>query len=97
MKMTNLTDDLKRKLSLPLSTQGSIVVSIIDNGPAEKAGLLPGDIVQGINNEKVESVKDVQRVVRLHQAGEVLTFDALRKGVIIHAPVTLTPMPDEID
>jgi serine protease Do len=97
MKMTNLSPELKRKLSLPQSTQGSIVVSVIDNGPAEKAGLLPGDIVQRINNEKVESVKDVQRMVRLHQAGDVLTLDALRKGAMIHATITLTPMPDEID
>lgn len=97
MKMTALTEELKRKLSLPLNTSGSLVVSIIENSPASKAGLMPGDVVQQIDGQKVESVRDVQRMVRMHQAHETLVLTVLRKGELIKTSVTLTPMPEDID
>jgi S1-C subfamily serine protease len=97
MKMTALTDELKRKLALPASTYGSLVVSTIENSPASKAGLMPGDVVQEINGEKTPTVRDVQRLVRMHQANETLVLSVLRNGAVIRTNVTLTPMPEDID
>lgn len=58
------------------------------NGPAQAAGILPGDRVLSINGKQVDGFEDVIRTVSL-SANEKLDFVVERKGKAV--PVSVTP------
>ena len=54
---------------------------------AEAAGFKPGDLVTAINDEKIESFSDMQRIVSI-SAGETLSIDVDRGGALINLKAT---------
>lgn len=48
--------------------------------PARQAGLEPGDIVVSVDGKAIDRVSTLQRVIRLHRPGHVVTIDAMRFG-----------------
>lgn len=46
--------------------KGAIVVSIADSSPDALAGLLPGDVITQANSQKINSVKDLEKIVMQH-------------------------------
>jgi len=58
-------------------------------GPAEKAGLLRGDILLAIGDTAVEGIGDFMFVLNTHKPGDVLTVRFLRDGAEERAQVTL--------
>ncbi|MEQ1894072.1 MAG: M28 family peptidase, partial [Planctomycetota bacterium] len=58
-------------------------------GPAEKAGLLRGDVLLGIGDTAVEGIGDFMFVLNTHKPGDVLTVRFLRDGTEERAQVTL--------
>ena len=55
-----LTPDLAQQLSLPRGTVGVVVKSVDARGPAAKAGVREGDVIQEVNRQPVRSVSDLQ-------------------------------------
>jgi regulator of sigma E protease len=62
------------------------VVMVLPNSPAEKAGLLPGDIIQAINGEPIYFYQFIQVVER--NPGQTLEFTIDRGGRTLTLPVT---------
>jgi serine protease Do len=54
--------------------------SFPDGSPAEKAGMEPGDIVVKIDGQPADRVSSLQRMIRVHQPGDVVTLEAVRYG-----------------
>ena len=65
------------------------VDSVQPNSAAQAAGFKPGDLVQSIDGQKIESFADMQRIVSV-SAGEPLQVTVERGGV----PVTLKAVPE---
>ncbi|MGD1887513.1 MAG: RIP metalloprotease RseP [Cohaesibacteraceae bacterium] len=65
-----------------------------ENSPAEAAGLMPGDIIEAIEGEPIESFNDVRSVVSF-SAERPLLFTLDRDGSLID--VIVTPERREID
>jgi putative serine protease PepD len=61
-------------------SNGALVASVVPNGPADKAGLRPGDVITKINNEPVDNVNDLIAATRLHSIGDVVTVTYIRDG-----------------
>ena len=58
---------------------GVMIVSLEEGGPAEKSGLLPGDIVLRIGGRETRETSDVQDALE-GRAGENVAFEILRGG-----------------
>ena len=61
--------------------------------PAEKAGIERGDIVIAADGKKVDRVSTLQRILRGHQPGDVVSLDVVRYGARKTFKVKLTEVP----
>lgn len=59
---------------------GAYIRSIVRGGPAQKAGLLPGDIVVKINNVAVKDERQAVRLVASLSPGKSYPVEVFRKG-----------------
>lgn len=92
---STLDPDTARVYDLPVD-KGAIVRRVIANGPADKAGLQPGDIIVAIDGVAVDSMDQVMLEIRKRQVGDQITVDFYRgkekkqvKAVLEEKPSTL--------
>ncbi len=70
-------------------TQGVVVEKLVEGGSAKMAGLLPKDIIIGVNERVIKSVPELQEIVGQAQAGEVMKITVNRDGEVLRLPVRL--------
>ena len=73
---------------------GVLISRILENSPAERAGLLPGDIIASFDNEKVRNTRDLIRVVLKKNIGEKAKLGIIRKRKIHTFEVEIGQRPD---
>ena len=71
------------KLAKP---EGALVASVVKGGPAEKAGLQSGDVIQSVNGQPIVSSGDLPAIIGLDSPGDTLKLGIWRKD----APLTVT-------
>ena len=81
--------------------RGVMVRSVVPNGPADKAGLLPirqdprtgrwrlGDLILAVNGEPVNGIQDLNRTVARYKVGQTVTLTIQRDDEVRDVPVTL--------
>lgn len=79
------------EMKLGINT-GVIVVRFPPDSPARESGLRPGDIVLGINQVPIGSVKDMQNVINRLNPGDVITINVLRGRTRYHIKVKMEGM-----
>jgi serine protease Do len=85
--------DLAKQFSLP-DTKGILVASVIDSGPAGKAGIQTGDIIRKINNEPVENGRDLTNIVEKLEVGRSVDVLIFHQGKDKTVPVQITERPE---
>ncbi len=60
--------------------RGLLVVGVEQDGPAERAGVILGDLVLAIAGVPVQDVEDLQRSLRDHAVGDGTNLDLIRGG-----------------
>lgn len=60
--------------------QGVVIEELADGGSAQYAGLLPKDIITGVNGREVKSVPELQEIVGRSKVGDVLNLTVNRRG-----------------
>ena len=75
------------------SPEGVLVLSVIEGGGAEQAGIKENDIISKINDVRIVSPIDFQKVNLI--PGEVVNVTVLRDGQEIVFPVTIMPAPED--
>ena len=68
-----------------LLPNGAYFISVEKDSPAEKAGLLPGDILVEINGEVVASSDDMIKALEDTKAGDVITVTVWRPDTVYDA------------
>jgi len=75
------------------SPEGVLVLSVIEGGGAEQAGIKENDIISKINDVRIVSPIDFQKINLI--PGEVVNVTILRDGQEIVFPVTIMPAPED--
>ena len=91
----DLDDAQKAKSGKSLPAAGAYVAELTPGAPAGKAGIRPGDVITGINNQKVGGASDVVDYVSSQNIGTNVTLSYVRDGRTGSLPVTLGELPDE--
>ncbi|WP_233863785.1 DegQ family serine endoprotease [Paraburkholderia adhaesiva] len=89
-----VTKDVADSLGLP-KAQGALVSSVEPGGPADKAGVQPGDIITKFNGQSVEAATDLPRMVGDTKPGTKATITVWRKGQTRELPITIAEMQTE--
>ncbi|NIO17736.1 MAG: Do family serine endopeptidase [Deltaproteobacteria bacterium] len=92
----DLTVDLAASFGIPQQV-GVLINNIFAGSPAEKAGLLRGDIVFAFNGEPVNSVREFQRMVATYEVGKKASVDVMREGKKISLDAVIADSPKESD
>jgi serine protease Do len=60
--------------------QGVLVTEVYPGDPADKAGIRPKDIIFEVNGEKIETTREITRVIADFHAGDTVKIKAFRDG-----------------
>jgi len=79
------------------ATQGVIITGVMQNGPAAKAGLRPGDVIEGVAGQTVTSLGELLTRVAALKPGVAARFDVVRRGEKIGLDIVpgVRPRPRE--
>ncbi|MFQ3549021.1 MAG: trypsin-like peptidase domain-containing protein [Armatimonadota bacterium] len=91
----DISQRLARRLNLN-STNGVLVGEIYRNGPADKAGVKPGDVVIQANGRNIKSLQDIKAVERNLREGHVLKLKIIRSDELLTKEIKLTRLPENI-
>lgn len=83
----DLTPELAETFGVK-SMEGVIITGILNNGPAAKAGLLPGDVIRSIEDKPVADVARLLTMVSSLKPGSPAKFTVERKNKRLEIVVT---------
>jgi S1-C subfamily serine protease len=86
MQPVRLPETLKSSLNLSASG-GVIVVNVESSGPADKAGVLIGDVVVAIDGTPVSDTGDVQAILGPDSVGKTLRAQIVRGGALVEVAI----------
>jgi len=82
--------------SLGLNTdRGLLVVAIATDSPAEKGGMLLGDIIVAAEGAPIASVQNLQPLLDSENVGKAIALDVVRGGQMMKLSVTVGEKPEK--
>lgn len=92
MQPVLLPNTLKNVLTLG-SNGGVIVVNVEPNGPADKAGVLIGDVLLSLDGTPVSDTGDVQKMLGPDSVGKTLNIQVIRGGALAEVAIAVGERP----
>lgn len=103
IQMVGLTPELKQNINsdpnIGLSVQedkGVLVVKVVPNSPAAKAGIRAGDVIQKLNGQAVTDPGSIQRAVDRSQIGTDVRLELRRNGQNVNLAVQPGAFPTQV-
>ncbi len=90
VEISELDGDYARELGLPI-TQGVVIEKLVEGGSAKMSGLLPKDVIVGVNGREIKSVPELQEIIGQAKAGDIMDVAVNRNGEELSLPVRLKP------
>lgn len=81
-------------LPLPLGRQGALIVEVLPDTPAERAGLMVGDLIIAVDRTPIDSDHPLPDIISLYEPGDRVTVRFVRGSQQQRAQVTLDRHPD---
>jgi serine protease DegQ len=76
----NLSKELAESLNLPKDAIGVLISGVLEGGPADKAGMKPGDVLTQVNGQAVSDVVTLLNRIAQTNPGDEAKINLLRKG-----------------
>jgi serine protease Do len=81
VRIQTVTDEIAEGFGLS-ETTGALVAEVTKGGPAEAAGIMPGDVILSFNSRQVESMRKLPRIVAETPVGVDVPVEVWRDGGI---------------
>lgn len=94
VSIKDLNENEAKQLGLA-TADGALVIDIIANGPADRAGLRPGDVVTKVNGEAVGSMNALPRMIATFAPGTKVNVLVLREGRTFETKVVLGDLDNQ--
>ncbi len=94
VRIQTVTDDIAENLSLP-KAHGALVAGTTEGGPAEKAGVQPGDVIIGFDGKDVPDMRRLPRIVAETPINKETTLDVWRKGKDVQLKVKVGELKED--
>jgi len=88
MQPVRLPETLKNTLNLS-SLGGVIVINVESDGPADKSGVLIGDVLVEIDGTPVGDTSDIQAILGSQTLGKTLNVQIVRGGTLVEVALTV--------
>ena len=75
--------------------KGAVVAKILDKSPAQKSGLMQGDIILSFDNKDVTKSKDLPLLVGSTEVNRSVRVKILRNKSIIYKNITIEELPED--
>jgi len=92
MQPVGLPDSLRGKISSSVNS-ALLVVHVEPSGPADKAGVLLGDLLVDLQGKAVEDTGDIQHLLSSAKVGDTVQVSVLRGGSPIKMSIALADRP----
>ena len=86
-----LSPELAETFGVAGANAGVIITGVLQGGPAARAGMLPGDVIVQVDEQRVRNVAEMMTAVASLQPGQRADFEILRNG----QSMTLNIVPSE--
>jgi S1-C subfamily serine protease len=100
IKMIELTPQRRQEINQQIQgsfritrDDGVLILGVVTNSPAQRAGLREGDIIQKINGKMIQSTDEVQEQVEITGIGATLQVEINRNGQIQQIDVQPAAFP----
>jgi serine protease Do len=80
VRIQEVTPDLARSFGLKSAT-GALVLMVERASPAEKAGIVPGDVILKVGGKAIETSSDLPQIIGATPPGTTITMEVWRRGV----------------
>ena len=104
IQMAAITPELKQELASQnkfniKATTGIVIMDVVPDSPAERAGLKSGDVIQEIEGQEVKTADEVQQAVAKTEVGERLNLGLVRneKQLELDVKVGILPQPRKVN
>ncbi|MCM1129630.1 MAG: Do family serine endopeptidase [Alistipes senegalensis] len=88
----DITPELAENLGLS-QKEGVIIAGILKNGPADKAGMKPGDVLLAVKDKPVSSMTEMFNLIALLEPGSQVEITVSRGGKEVPLEVTVGKRP----
>jgi S1-C subfamily serine protease len=87
-----LTPITAAQLNVP-GGHGAVVGQVAPGSPAEKAGILPGDVITAVDGKQIQGESDLAQILSMHKPGDQVKLTIVRNGASMDVTVTLGTAP----
>jgi serine protease Do len=77
--LEEVTPERAKELKLA-EERGAVVMKVVEGSPADKAGLKENDVITSFNGRRVDTVRELQRLLSETPAGRNVQFEVIRGG-----------------
>jgi S1-C subfamily serine protease len=96
VEIQTMTPVLAESFDLP-NEQGVVVAGVLRGGPADRAGMEPGDIITMVEGQPVASVKETLNIITFKRPAQTARVHVVRAGNELDLEVTVAERPEQAE
>ncbi len=73
-------------------TEGALITEVVEDSPAQAAGLLVDDIITAVNGDRVDAERTLRDRLLAYEPGDTITLSVQRGGELLELDATLDEM-----
>jgi serine protease DegQ len=73
--------------------EGSLIAGVLRSGPADEAGIRPGDVVIAVNDRPIRNMTELMATVAAIAPGSKAKFKVRRQDQVFEASVSIAERP----